>query len=237
WAILLKPELETDKIRCDGWKEEVQTLLIFAGLFSAVVTAFVIESYKFLQPDPNDTIINLLTQIANGSNITASLPSSTKGSTLTVSSFTQNPSSIRLNVFWFISLILSLTTVLIGTIALQWLREHQAYPDLSPKQSLAILRMRSESLEAWYVPHIFAALPLLLQAALVLFLAGLIDFTVPLGVNLSVPIACIIGLVLLFLAATTVIPSFQALSLLSGHIPRNKVPSACAYKSPQSQVF
>ncbi|KAF9475238.1 hypothetical protein BDN70DRAFT_814406, partial [Pholiota conissans] len=68
WAILLKPELETDKIQCDAWKEEVQTLLIFAGLFSAVVTAFIIESYKFLKPDPNDIIIRLLAEISNSAN-------------------------------------------------------------------------------------------------------------------------------------------------------------------------
>ncbi|KAF9475233.1 hypothetical protein BDN70DRAFT_841220, partial [Pholiota conissans] len=227
WAILLKPEMETDKIQCDAWKEEVQTLLIFAGLFSAVVTAFVIESYKFLQPDPNDAIVRLLTQIANGSNATSS-PAST--------SFTATAPSLRINIFWFISLILSLATVLVGTIALQWLREHQAYPACSPKQTLALLRMRSESLEAWHIPQVFAALPLLLQSALVLFLAGLIDFTLPLGPKISIPIACIIGLILVFLACTTILPSFQPLFLLSGRFSRDSVPSPCAFKSPQSQL-
>ncbi|KAF8174246.1 hypothetical protein BJ912DRAFT_62146 [Pholiota molesta] len=172
WAVLLKPELEADKIRCDAWKDEVQNLLIFAGLFSAVVTAFVLESYKSLQPDPNDTIINLLSQIANGPNITSSFHLSTRSATPLVSLFVQPPSSVRINVFWFISLILSLTTVLVGTIAIQWLREHQSYPGVSPKETLAILHMRSESLEAWYVPQIFSTLPLLLQSALVYFLRG-----------------------------------------------------------------
>ncbi|KAF9478479.1 hypothetical protein BDN70DRAFT_808714, partial [Pholiota conissans] len=97
--------MEADKLRCDAWKEEVQTLLIFAGLFSAVVTAFLIESYKFLLPDPNDAIIGLLTQIANGPNTTFSQPNSNLAA-----SFTQTPSSVRINVFWFISLILSLAT-------------------------------------------------------------------------------------------------------------------------------
>ncbi|KDR71744.1 hypothetical protein GALMADRAFT_253490 [Galerina marginata CBS 339.88] len=50
WNVLLKPLLEKDKVRCDGWKEEVQNLLIFAGLFSAVVTAFVVESYLPCRP-------------------------------------------------------------------------------------------------------------------------------------------------------------------------------------------
>ncbi|KAF8164660.1 hypothetical protein BJ912DRAFT_255367 [Pholiota molesta] len=53
------PQTQTgaDTVRCDAWKDEVQNLLIFAGLFSAVVTAFVIESYKFLQPSPNDAAV------------------------------------------------------------------------------------------------------------------------------------------------------------------------------------
>ncbi|KAF9484096.1 hypothetical protein BDN70DRAFT_765017, partial [Pholiota conissans] len=178
WAILLKPEMEADKIQCNVWKEEVQTLLIFAGLFSAVVTAFVIESYKFLSPDPNDSIIGLLTQIANAGN--SSLLPSVSPVTSPSTRFSQTASSIRINVFWFLSLILSLTTVLIGTIALQWLREHQSYPVFSPKETLAILHMRRESLKAWHVPQIFSSLPLLLQGALVLFLAGLIDFVLPL---------------------------------------------------------
>lgn len=120
-----------------------------------VVTVFVMESYKSLQPDPIDTIINLLLQIANGPNNTSPSPLS---KTL-FSLFAQTPSSVRINVFWFVSLILSLTTVLVGTTALQWLREHQSYHGFSPKETLAILHMRSEALDAWYVPQIFPHCP------------------------------------------------------------------------------
>ncbi|KAF9484102.1 hypothetical protein BDN70DRAFT_196972 [Pholiota conissans] len=226
WSILLKPKLETDKIQCDAWKDEVQNLLIFAGLFSAVVTAFVIESYKFLKPDPNDTIIRLLSQIANGPNATSTSPLSAGSSTtIQAASFAPVPSSVRINVFWFLSLILSLTTVLVGTIALQWLREHQSYPIFSPKESLAILHMRTQSLKAWYVPQIFAGLPLLLQGALILFLAGLIDFTLPLGAKVAAPVALTVGLILLFLFCTTISPAFQPLLLLSGRFSRASVPT------------
>ncbi|KAF9484154.1 hypothetical protein BDN70DRAFT_762842, partial [Pholiota conissans] len=163
-----------DAMRCKAWTEEVQNLLIFAGLFSAVVTAFVIESYKFLSPDPNDAVIGLLFHIANGLNNTSPFPPSIDPEAI-FTPFTQTASTIRINIFWFISLVLSLTTVLVGTIALQWLREHQSYIGYSGKEKLAILHMRKEAAEAWYLPQVFAALPLLLQAALILFLAGLID--------------------------------------------------------------
>ncbi|KAF9478480.1 hypothetical protein BDN70DRAFT_43118 [Pholiota conissans] len=97
--------------------------------------------------------------------------------------------------------------------------------------------MRSRALKAWHVPQIFAALPLLLQGALALFLAGLIDFTLPLGKKLAIPTACIVGFILLFLIVTTVLPAFQALFLLFGFSPRGTVPTPCAYKSPQSHIF
>lgn len=143
-----------------------------------------------------------------------------------------------MNIFWFLSLILSLVTVLIGTIALQWLREHQSYSAFSSKETLAVLHMRSEALERWYVPHMFTALPLLLQAALVLFFVGLIDFSLPLGKELTVTVSVIVGLTLIFLAATTIIPTFQGFVFYFPKIyPRQAIPIPCPYKSPQSQAF
>ncbi|EJD38964.1 hypothetical protein AURDEDRAFT_26816, partial [Auricularia subglabra TFB-10046 SS5] len=53
-----------DNELCQGYREEIDTLLVFAGLFSAVVTAFTVESYQWLQDDPNDAIAGLLSQIA-----------------------------------------------------------------------------------------------------------------------------------------------------------------------------
>ncbi|KDR66588.1 hypothetical protein GALMADRAFT_80752, partial [Galerina marginata CBS 339.88] len=127
--------MEEDKIRCEAWKEEVNNLLIFAGLFSAVVTAFVIESYKTLQPDPNSTVVDLLSRIATR---LENPPLNEVSHITSVASFSPSSSSIRVNILWFISLILSLTTVLVGIITLQWLREYQSYPGLTPKESLAV---------------------------------------------------------------------------------------------------
>ncbi|GAV99271.1 hypothetical protein LENED_000715 [Lentinula edodes] len=53
-----------DDEMCRGWKEDVDTLLVFAGLFSAAVTAFIIESYKWLQPNNLDFNLQLLQHIA-----------------------------------------------------------------------------------------------------------------------------------------------------------------------------
>ncbi|KIM35358.1 hypothetical protein M413DRAFT_56484, partial [Hebeloma cylindrosporum] len=100
------------------WKDEVQNLLIFAGLFSAVITSFVVESSKDLQPDPNTLLLSqIVTLIGNNTNGTPGIPPQIQ--------LSPSPSSYRINALWFASLVLSLTTVLVGIISLQWLREHQ----------------------------------------------------------------------------------------------------------------
>lgn len=148
-------------------------------------------------------------------------------------------SAIRINIFWFISLVLSLTTVLIGIVSLQWLREYQQYPQSLPsKQRFALFNMRVEGLEAWYVPQIFAALPVLLQFALVLFFVGLIDFLLASGSRVAIPVIITIGVPFIFIAWTTVTPSFQAFMMclpLGKHA--NRVPQQCPYKSPQSRII
>ncbi|KAH9474779.1 hypothetical protein JR316_0013244, partial [Psilocybe cubensis] len=208
WALLLDPLIMKDKVQCDAWKDEVQYLLIFAGLFSAVITAFIVESYKNLQPDPNDAIVSLLSQIAS------QMDRSLNVTTVNLSpanSFAPTPSSIRVNVFWFISLVLSMGTVIIGIVSLQWLREHQSYEsDLSPREKYALFNMRANGLKRWHVDKFLNSLPLLLQAALVLFLGGVIDFLHAIGYwAVTIPVVVVIAFILLFLVTTTLLPCLQ----------------------------
>lgn len=212
-----------------------------AGLFSAVVTAFIVESYKGLQRNPDDDIVNILSQIAvqlgNPLNTTSFIPS--KESPL-LQAFAPGASTIRVNTVWFMSLVLSLTTVLVGIVSLQWLREHQNYTSMTPRQQYAIFHMRAEGLEKWQVHRIFTAMPLLLQSALVLFFTGIIDFLLAFGhIAVVIPVTIVIGFTLLFLVATTLLPTLQGFTLFfnisfSGR-DRN-LPAQCPFKSPQSDA-
>uniref|UniRef100_A0A8H8CKU6 DUF6535 domain-containing protein n=1 Tax=Psilocybe cubensis TaxID=181762 RepID=A0A8H8CKU6_PSICU len=242
WALLLDPLIKKDRVQCDAWKDEVQNLLIFAGLFSAVVTTFIAESYKNLQADPNDTIVGLLSQIASQTDRSLN---TTTVKWEPANSFVPTSSSIRVNVFWFISLVLSLATVVIGIVSLQWLREHQAYEsDLSSREKYALYNMRADGIKKWHVDKIFTSLPLLLQSALVLFLGGIIDFLHAIGYwAVTIPVAVVISFILLFLIATTLLPCLQVLSLYvyfprrNGTVPKFVAPpSQCPYKSPQSHA-
>ncbi|KIJ91938.1 hypothetical protein K443DRAFT_54095, partial [Laccaria amethystina LaAM-08-1] len=147
---------EYDDGMCDVWKDEIQNLLIFAGLFSGVVTAFTIESQKKLQEDPKETTALLLTkisaQLANASNTIESLPA--------IEPFSTTSPVVRVNICWFISLMLSLMTILIGILCLQWLREFQHRTSLPHKEVLHLRQVRYEGLYKWHVPSILSALPL-----------------------------------------------------------------------------
>lgn len=186
-----------DKDMCDVWKDEIQNLLIFAGLFSAVVTAFTIESYQLLK----------------GNSVTAH--------------------SERINILWFVSLSLSLATVSIGIVCMQWLREFQRDANLPPKDSVALRQMRYEGLLKWRVPGILSVLPLLLQGGLVLFLAGLLDLLWHLNHKVAIAVTTVVAGPMLFLAVTTVLPALQVIITQDRHLRI----AQCPYKSPQSWAF
>ncbi|CAA7263106.1 unnamed protein product [Cyclocybe aegerita] len=242
WERVLAPVWKKDKAQCDAWKDEVQNLLIFAGLFSAVVTAFIVESHKNLQQDPNETVVALLarivTQLERQSNGSSPVPTSDPDPTSIP--FTPSPSSVRVNAFWFLSLVLSLTTVLIGIISLQWIREHQSYPEhFSPEQIFTVLHLRTRMLREWRVSAFFKALPILLELALMLFFIGLADFLGALKIlEVIIPVSLILTLTLAFLILTTALPTFHVLALsFKKARPGNSPPVPCPYKSPQAQIF
>ncbi|KAJ4487113.1 hypothetical protein C8J55DRAFT_423779, partial [Lentinula edodes] len=141
-----------DDEMCRGWKEDVDTLLVFAGLFSAAVTAFIIESYKWLQPNNLDFNLQLLQHIAVQLN--TQIPTSSQQDFSAAS-------AVRINAVWFLSLIFSLSTVLLGILCKQWLREHRRdTPVSSSKEALELRQLRFESLEKWGIPALLASLPL-----------------------------------------------------------------------------
>lgn len=190
-------DFDEEKVR--DCKEDIDTLLVFvsripviaykfvtdpdfkqAGLFSAVLSAFLIVSYPALQPDPNDRIALALDRIAAqtaGYTINSTVLQATITLNNTPPTFETSQNDIRVNVFWFASLIISLVTASFGMLVKQWLREFLAVDVPSPQARLRIRHFRAPDVAKWKVFEIAAALPLLLQLALGLFFVGLCYFT------------------------------------------------------------
>lgn len=131
--------------------------------------------------------------------------------------FAPSSSSIWVNALWFIALIFSLVTVSLGMLVKQWLREYQSNVPMSPEEHRRVRLYRARGLRKYGVLEIATFLPLLLQAALGLFFAGLVLFV--LGVHPYIG-WIVLGLVAtwsLFVLATTLIPIFSP---------------SCPYKNP-----
>ncbi|KAF8350972.1 hypothetical protein F5887DRAFT_1093592, partial [Amanita rubescens] len=227
WTTVRELWMRKDKEQCDSWKDEVQNILIFSGLFSAIVTAFLIESQKALRPDPAQESVQLLRQIAAQS----------AGQTLVGTGSEpriDHTISVCVNIFWFLSLVLSLTVALIGIVSLQWIRTHMS--TLSDgSESLGFSHMHSLGLQKSYIPLIFTSLPVILILGLTFFLVGLVVFLFELSWPVATPVAIAIGFTFLFLLTTTLHPTLQSSPRARPSDNPDRFPSP--YRSPQSLLF
>ncbi|KAJ3526172.1 hypothetical protein NM688_g8290 [Phlebia brevispora] len=156
-----------------SYEDDINTMLVFAGLFSAVVTAFFIESFQWLEQNDDQLSTRLLAQISlqlaggpvNQTLIDAANPDAP---------FTASLSSIWINVLWALSLLHSLAAALGGIIIKQWLREYLLWDSvLLPSREAVFLRhIRYDAWERWKVPEIISMIPAMLELALVTFLCG-----------------------------------------------------------------
>ncbi|KAI0301072.1 hypothetical protein B0F90DRAFT_1619895, partial [Multifurca ochricompacta] len=52
-----------DRDNVESWKADVDGILIYTGLFSAIIVTFIVESLENLQPDSGIATVDLLAQI------------------------------------------------------------------------------------------------------------------------------------------------------------------------------
>ncbi len=158
-------------------------IIIQAGLFSAVLTTFVVQTSQSMQPDYNQASMQLLFEIlkataSNGSQIT--IPSSP------TDFFSPSRSDEWTNSLWFVSLTLSLITALVAVLVKQWIHQYVAIvSDSSARDRARIRHMRYTGLQTWRVPMIIGLLPVLLHVSLALFFAGLTIFLFSLGMKVA----------------------------------------------------
>lgn len=191
-------------------KEDIDTVLVVAGLFSAIVTSFDVELYRSLKPDEPDISAQILLQLSQqltGSNSTISIPPQPAPST----------TIILINIFWFSSLVCSLITASLCLLVKQWLSEYLAYDSVVPQERCRLRFFRHEGIVKWKVFEIASFLPLLLQIAIILFLSGLAIFAVSLHPVLGWIVTVLIAAWGFIFIAAMLAPLFSA---------------SCPYKSP-----
>ncbi|GJE93820.1 hypothetical protein PsYK624_099830 [Phanerochaete sordida] len=233
WAGI-QAHLDTyDEGKKKGAVEDIDTLLVFAGLFSAILTAFVVQTYPMLQPNSSDTTNQLL--IMNNQlllyGLTAPIPlphgrippSLNASAALATQSSTAPASARSINILFFFSLVLSLAAALFGISAKQWLREFMLWnsPLAKPRENIIVRQMRFEDWEAWNVDATIAAIPALLEIAMILFLIGMIILLWTLDDIVAIALSTIVAAFLLAVSAFTVLPVLFL---------------RCPYRSPTAMV-
>ncbi|CAK5278484.1 unnamed protein product [Mycena citricolor] len=212
WSIYISEAESYDKGLIEGWRSEMDGLLIFAGLFSGVITTFIIDSYKTLNADPGSQTVVLLSQtVALLSQISNQLANMNNGTAVTnvlppPTAFSPPVSSLICNALWFASLGLSLSSALVATLVKQWAQEYQHRTSMfsSPSVRARVYMYLYYGLRRFNMHAVVGIPPLLLHGALVLFFAGLVAFLVPINVIImGICSALLLVFVLVYVTFTT----------------------------------
>ncbi|KAL1690614.1 hypothetical protein GGG16DRAFT_55262 [Schizophyllum commune] len=208
WRVYVDESQKVDAEMVDGLNGTLDVLLVFAGLFSGVVTTFVSESSQALNPDYAQISASFLFELtriqramASGSPVTE-----VPRSQYTMNSETQNTSDLWVNGLWLTSLVFALATAFISVLAKQWLQHYASATGGSLRDRAYIRQYRLWSFTRWNVPFIIDFLFILLNIALLLFLAGLAVYVTPMNAPIAHTIISFTALIFLAYAVTIILP-------------------------------
>src|SRR6266851_3850311 len=223
WNTYIEKFKEYDKRISDAWKDDATGLLVFVshnpliplfvamtkwktGLFSAIVGAFIIESYKKLSPDSGDQTVVLLGQISR------QLAGSANG-TCSDSLANQSPSAaiVLVNAMWLMSLVLSVTSALFATLLQQWARRYIEMPQV-PGLANERARVRSYLFLGTLEYDMFLAVetvPTLLHFSVFLFFSGLVIFFFTIHKTVAIAVSVAVGAFAVIYFTLTILPYFD----------------------------
>jgi hypothetical protein len=177
----------------------------------------VVESYQSLQEDLAQTSVDLLRQIPH------QLANSSFPAAPDSSQFHARRSDVRVNVCWFVSLLLSLVVALFGIFLKQWMRTYMKWTDVTPdREAVALRQFRYRSLKSWRLGTILTLLPTLLQLSVILFLSGLLVFLWNLDRMVADVMVVLLSITFFLVATVTVLPVISW---------------TCPYRSPLSEIL
>ncbi|KZV69540.1 hypothetical protein PENSPDRAFT_479256, partial [Peniophora sp. CONT] len=177
WKAYLEAVKGEDDASIKSWDGSTTGILTFTGLFAATVAAFIIESYKLLQPDTGAQTVALLAQLVSINNATPIVPPPE----ILPEPFDAPDTAVIVNSLWFLSLVISLFCALLATLIQEWTRDflrdiQRRSPDMTIKDyafNHIFVRMGVEHFQLDSVTSIIVAL---MHVAVIIFLVGLAMF-------------------------------------------------------------
>ncbi|KAG8905248.1 hypothetical protein FRC01_008420, partial [Tulasnella sp. 417] len=203
---------EIDDNMVTGLKEQLDGLLIFAGLFAGVNTAFLALTLPLMSPDPADdtnAILRdtnaILLNLARGRNGT---PSNTN--TLPSETFSPTGKVLTINVLFSISLTLALISSFLAVMGRQWLVYYRKRSGGGPERQRWEQLRRFLGAERWQLELVLDDfLPSLLQIGLVIFCISLVIYLNTLHPTLSKVVGAFMYAGLAILIMTAILASWD----------------------------
>ncbi len=163
-------------------KHHLNVFPLQAGLFSAIVTAFIIQSSANLRPDYQKLSalllfdqINIQRALANGT----SLDRITTSGANPTAPFSPKPLDSWINGLWFASLTLSLAAAFFAIIVDEWYYHYLSPVAGDPQVGVRTRHFRYKGLTDWRFGTFIGFLPLMLRLSLNLFFFGLVLYLIP----------------------------------------------------------
>ncbi|KAF5337970.1 hypothetical protein D9758_014313 [Tetrapyrgos nigripes] len=176
WKVYLDEAETFDDEMLSGFRDTLDALLVFAALFSAVVTSFVISTVVNLQPDYTKITAslmleqNLLLRATGNTTAQQSVPQAS----VDLDNADVSTKDLWINGLFFASLSLSLATALLSVLVKQWLQAYSSsLPTGNAQERAKIRQFRYLGFKEWKIPEIIGILPIILHASLGLFMVGL----------------------------------------------------------------
>jgi hypothetical protein len=210
-------------------------LVVQAALFAGFLSAFLVELLGRLEPDPMDTIQDVLiyqTQMMRNSSLGPYVPRD----------FSPPEYIVVVNALWYASLGVMIITAFIAMLIKSWVREFdRGLRAMSlPEQRAKTREFRYLGMERWKLQEMAGILPLLIHSSLLLFAIGLLLFLYYISTP-SFGVTTALGVVgAIFYSITTSVSVFVTSSPFHGPLSRTLgtvYRYAHAYFCPSIGVF
>ncbi|CAE6468461.1 unnamed protein product [Rhizoctonia solani] len=245
WTMYVKDTNEWDAELVDKWNKSLDVILgkilirllknskrtktihaclfstVFAALFSAISTAFLIETSKKLQEDPTDVsaqtlivISQTLLTLVNNTSSESAVPTPMNNAP-----FSPSRMVVLVNTLWYMSLSVSVGASFLAMLAKDWCHTFMA----GRKGDLWIQARRRQRkwtmIEKWKMQELIMVLPSLIHLSLLLFAIGLCVYVWELNKAVAIPVCCICGAAVVFYVlsslAAAVLEHFPYTTLVS----------------------
>ncbi|KAF8797709.1 hypothetical protein BYT27DRAFT_7152349 [Phlegmacium glaucopus] len=170
----MAPLEKHDKALMKTWKDDLRRILIFSGLFSVILTAFIVNTSKRLKAEKTNALliqnILLLAQILRQVN--------SKDYQTVPQPFKPNPSDLRVYYLWYISLFFNLMAAFCATLVHHWISNYLQFiqPLGSPLERPRVHQFLFEGLDRYRMYKLIKYISTLIYISLFLFFVGFIDY-------------------------------------------------------------